>query len=471
MRILIVLPAADHLRVSLDAADVPKRRMLRFSILPLLTVAALTPKEHSVTVVDENVQPLDFDAEVDLVGVSFMTALAPRAYAIAQEFRARGKAVVAGGFHPTLVPEETAEHFDAVVVGDAEVLWPRVLSDIERGALRKIYRHEAPPDLADTPPPRRELMAATAKHYGTTAAVQGGRGCVHGCRYCSIAAFHGRTFRARPVEKVIAEVEALPRGFMFVDDNIIADRAWARDLFEALVPLKKRWISQCDIEIADDAELLALARRAGCCGLFIGIETTSAGNLAALGKEFNDASRMSTRLARIRRAGIGVQAGVIVGCDGDDVGAFERTLAFLERSRIDALQLNILTPLPGTPMFEEFRRDGRILDTDWSLYDFRHVVIRPARMTPVQLQAGADWLYREFYRPWRIARRTLRDLFALGPVAAWLVLRLNRTYRYDNLREGIVGRNPARAPRVTLRDRVLGRLALFADRLAGTGSG
>ncbi len=464
MRILLVLPAANHLRVSPADSQVPRRAMLRFSVLPLLTVAALTSKEHTVSICDENVEAVDFEAAVDLVGVSFMTALAPRAYEVAAEFRARGKIVIAGGFHPTLCADEVAEHFDATVVGDAEELWPRVLADAERGTLQRVYRHDTPADLSRTPTPRRDLIARSARHYATTAALETGRGCAHGCRYCSITAFHQRTHRSRPLERVLAELQTLPRGVMFVDDNIIGDRDYARALFTAMVPMNKRWISQCSIEIADDAELLALAKRAGCRGLFVGVETLSAENLRAVGKEFNDASRMLERLRTIRRAGIGVQAGVIVGMDADDVAVFERTLEFLERARVDALQLNILTPLPGTPLFEDFRRAGRILDTDWSLYDFRHVVIRPARMTPVQLQAGADWLYREYYRPWRIVRRTLRALVALGPVAAWLAWKLNRTYRYDNVREKIVGRNPARPAAASWRLRFADRLATLTER-------
>jgi radical SAM superfamily enzyme YgiQ (UPF0313 family) len=438
--------------------------MLRFSLLSLTTVAALTPREHEVEICDENVETLDFDAPVDVVGVSFMTAFANRAYEIADEFRGRGKVVVAGGFHPTLCPDEAAEHFDAVVAGDAEGLWPRVLEDIEAGRLQRIYRHVELPDPALIPVPRRDLVNRTARHYATTNAVQTSRGCAHGCRFCSVTAFHRRTHRTRPLENVLAELRSLPRNVMFVDDNIIGDRECAKALFRAMTPMKKRWISQCSIEIADDPELLALARRAGCRGLFIGIETLSERNLAAVGKEFNDAARLVERVAKIRRAGIGVQAGIIVGMDGDDAGVFERTLAFLEHARIDALQLGILTPLPGTPLFEEFQRQGRLIDADWSHYDFRHAVIHPAGMTTLQLQAGADWLDREFYRLDRILLRTLRALFTLGPLCAALVWRLNGTYRYDNLREGIVGRNPARAPGKTLRDRAVAFLCSAGER-------
>ncbi len=244
---------------------------------------------------------------------------------------------------------------------------------------------------------------------------------------------------------VVNELRGLPRNFIFVDDNIVADREYALELFHAMVPLRKRWVSQCSVLIADDAELLELARAAGCCGLFIGIETDSEANLAAMNKQFNRAANYAERLRRIRGAGIGVVAGMIVGMDGDDVGVFERTLHFLERTQIDAVQLNILTPLPGTPLYTDMDLAGRIAERDWRHYDYRHVVFRPARMTAAELQAGADWVYAQFYRLDRVLWRFARALFAFGWMPALLSLKLGLTYRYDNHREGIVGRNPARA--------------------------
>lgn len=456
MKILLVLPAAEHLRVT--GNKVPKRNMLRFSVLPLTTVGALTPPEHGVVLCDENVQTLDFDAPCDVVGITFMTALAPRAYKIADKFRRRGKTVVAGGFHPTFRPEEAAEHFDAIVIGEAEGIWPQVLEDIEAGCLNRFYRAESPPDLAETPTPRRELTAACSRHYVTTHAVQTGRGCRHGCKFCSIAAFSRSTHRSRPLENVLEELKTIPRNFMFVDDNIIGDPEYAKRLFRAMIPMKKRWISQCSLKMADDAELLDLARAAGCQGLFIGIETLSHENLEAVDKGFNDEKSYFQRIAAIRRKGIGVQAGIIVGLDGDDVTVFERTLQFLQKARIDALQLAILTPQPGTPLYDEFERAGRIIVHDWSKHDYRHTVIAPALMTPEQLQDGADWLYRQYYRLDRIILRSIRAVFSVGLLPAYLNWRLNLTYRYDNIRDGIVGRNPAVAERASLLDRAMGKI-------------
>jgi radical SAM superfamily enzyme YgiQ (UPF0313 family) len=235
---------------------------------------------------------------------------------------------------------------------------------------------------------------------------------------------------------------------MFVDDNIIGDPEYAKRLFRAMVPLKKRWISQCSLKIADDPELLELARAAGCCGLFVGIETISQENLDAVHKGFNDRQGYFRRIAAIQAKGIGVQAGIIVGLDGDDPTVFQRTLQFLQKAHVNALQLAILTPQPGTPLHDEFERAGRITDRDWSHYDFRHVVMRPAQMTARQLQDGADWLYHQFYRLDRILLRTIRAVFSVGLMPAYLSFRLNMTYRYDNRREKIVGKNPAAADQV-----------------------
>ncbi|HLH53289.1 MAG TPA: radical SAM protein [Verrucomicrobiae bacterium] len=441
LRILLVLPAGERVRVTLEQPEVPRRSMLRFSVLPLTVVAALTPGQHRVRIIDENVEPLDFNAECDLVGISFMTALAPRAYEIAAEFRRRGKLAVAGGYHATLCPDDAAPHFDALVLGEAKGAWEQLLADAEAGCLRKSYRGD--PNPVHSPPPRRDLLAHTARHYATINAVQAGRGCRHNCRYCSVTAFHHGKYHHRTVDEVIQELRNLPRHFIFVDDNLIAEREFALNLFREMIPLRKRWVSQCSVLIADDSELLQMARAAGCCGLFIGLETANAQNLASMRKQFNRSDSYTDRLRRIRGAGIGVIAGMIVGMDADDKEIFERTLRFLETKQIDALQLNILTPLPGTPLYQDMLSGGRVTDRDWSRYDYRHVVFRPALMTAAELQAGADWVYAQFYRLDRILWRFARSLFTIGWLPALLSLKLGLTYRYDNRREAIIGWNPA----------------------------
>ncbi|MBF0199690.1 MAG: B12-binding domain-containing radical SAM protein, partial [Planctomycetes bacterium] len=275
MKILLILPAADHLRITKDTPEVPHRKMLRFSVLSLTTLASLTPEEYSLTICDENVEELDLDQSPDVVGISFMTGLAPRAYELAKHFHNKGAVTVAGGYHPTLRTEEAMTHFDCVVAGPAEQVWPKCLKDIEQGSYQSLYRQTTPYKGSDIPVPKRQLTQKNEKHYITTHAVQTGRGCNHRCKFCSISAFYNQCYYTRPVEDIIEELEAIPKNFMFVDDNIIADKEYARDLFTRMIPLRKRWTGQCSIELADDPELLELASRSGCKALFVGIETPS----------------------------------------------------------------------------------------------------------------------------------------------------------------------------------------------------
>jgi len=441
MKILLILPANEPFRVISPDGPVPKRKMLRFSILPLTTIAALTPDDYEVQIIDENVEYLDLETPADLVGVTFMTALAPRAFKIAVAFRQRGIPVVAGGYHPTFCPEETARVFDAVVVGEAELHWRQVVEDARRGKLKKIYRADCACDPAEIPVPRRDLMRKTAGKYVTINALQTGRGCRNHCRYCSITAFHQGLHRSRPIENVLNELKRLPRGVIFIDDNIIADRPFIRELFTRMIPLKKRWVSQSSIDLADDPELLNLAQKSGCIGLFIGVESINARNLTDFDKEFNTPALYRKRIAALHQAGIMVFTSIIVGGENDDESVFETMLRFLLSVSSDGLQLNIMTPLPGTPLFTAMDCDGRITDYDWSKYDFRHVVIQPKLMSAKTLQGGADWLYVQFYRLDRILLRTLSVFLRSGWAAAWIAFNLGLTYRYDNIREGL----PAKA--------------------------
>lgn len=446
MKIYLVLPACEQLRVKSPNGSVLRRKMLRFSVLALTTLAALTPEKHEVVICDENVQAIDYDIDADLVGITFMTGLANRAYELSKHFKKRGIVTVAGGFHPTLNPGESQQYFDIVVSGEAEDTWQTVLEDVEKSRFRKLYESSFQP-LDHVPAPRRDLLEQTKKHYITTDAVQTGRGCMHKCTFCSVTAFFKNNHRSKPLDKVLAEVKSAETNFMFVDDNIIADREFAMALFKKMIPLKKRWVSQCSIIIADDDELLEYASKAGCIGLFIGIESVNRENLSMVDKAFNKPEEYKQKIRKINKAGIGVQAGMIVGLDSDDKGVFQRNLEFLEQAGVGALQLAILTPQPGTPLRNQFEKEGRIIDNNWDHYDYRHTVIEPKLMSPKDLQDGADWLYVQYYRLDRIIIRTIKALRRSGFYTAVLTWRLNMTYRYDNKCLNLKGRNPLNVKR------------------------
>jgi radical SAM superfamily enzyme YgiQ (UPF0313 family) len=386
MKILLVAPSSGKWR---DAARTRlfNGRTFRFSLLSLLSVAAATPPGHDISIADEQVEDIPFGADADLVGITCMTALAPRAYEIAAALRARGIPVALGGMHPTLCPEEALAHADAVVVGEAENIWPRVVTDAAAGRLGGLYRAPAPPDLAGLAAPPRHLLRPG--RYAMLHAIQATRGCPHHCAFCAVSAFSGASQRRRPVGDVAREAADLPgRRMLFVDDNLTADPDYALDLCRALEPLNKRWMTQSTLAVADNPDLVAALARAGCIGLFVGLETFSTDNLASVGKSFHSVAHYRSAIETLHRHGIGVEAGIVFGFDHDDPGVFARTLAVLDELRVDMIQASILTPLPGTPAFGKMR--DRITDTDWSHYDFHTAVFRPARMTAEQLQAGHD---------------------------------------------------------------------------------
>ncbi len=445
MKVLLIAPASGNWH------QVGQQRFFggktfRFSLLSLLTLAAETPPDVDVRIVDEQVQDIPWGEHFDLIGITCMTAAAPRAYAIADRFRACGVQVVLGGMHPTFLPDEALEHADAVCVGEAEEVWRHILEDAGHGKLSGTYSAFTQHSLEGLNLPPRSLL--DPRRYGTIQSVQATRGCPNRCSFCSVAAFHKGNLRCRPVHEVAAEVQKLPdRFFMFIDDSLTADRDYALALCRALKPLNKIWIGQTTLEIADDDQLVRAASEAGCIGLFVGLESFSESSLRSVDKGFNRVELYRERVAILHANGIGVEAGIVFGFDTDEPEVFRSTLALLDDIGIDAIQASVLTPLPGTPMFDSMA--SRIHERDWSNYDYHHVVFRPARMTAEQLQAGHDWVTRKFYRPWRIARRLAR--MALRPGGLRILkyaAALNAAYYGRTVRWNIRGYDPRGSSRL-----------------------
>jgi radical SAM superfamily enzyme YgiQ (UPF0313 family) len=391
------------------------------------------------------VEPIDFDVHADLIGISFMTYNAPRAYQIADRFRLeKGKPVIVGGYHPTLMPEEASQHADAVCVGDAEANLPRMMEDFAAGRLRPLYAGEPVP-LSDLPIPRRDLIRR--QDYAPIDVVQATRGCARRCSFCSVAAFHQYHFRSRPVDEVVAELKTLGPHILFMDDSITIDPAYAKHLFSEMIPLGKHWFSQCGIEIAEDEELLRLASLSGCRGLFVGFESLSQPGLRSWRKHTNVGKDYREAVRRLHAAGIAVFAGFVFGSDDDTPDVFPRTLEFLIEANVECLQATRMTPFPGTPLFEQMDRQGRILDKDWSHYDFGHVVFEPAQMRRETLDNGVAWVQRQFAARRRILRQAWRGLRYLDPmVVLRAVLPLNLAYRRKwNVQYGADGRGAGTA--------------------------
>ena len=393
MRVVLIAPAANNY--------IWRKRRAAFTMPPqaLPILAAITPPGVTVRLFDEAVEDVNLNLEADLVGLSAMTATATRAYALADHFHSRGIPVVMGGVHPSSLPEEALEHCDSVVIGEAENLWPRVLEDAGAGRLKKIYQNPLPFPLGDLPAPRWDLL--TARKYFVPQTVQVSRGCPVSCSFCSVSSYFGRSHRSRPLAQVLEEIKALPRKlFIFVDDNIAGDPGVAKELFSAMIPLKKKWVAQASLSIADDAELLNLAARSGCIGLLIGFESLSQDVLRSIGKGVNLQRRYEEVIKKIHARRIHIQGSFIFGFDGDTPEGIHTTVEFVKQTRLTGVNFCHLTPFPGTRLFDELEKEGRILHRDWSKYDRQNIVFQPCHFSPESLQDKILWAYRQTYN-WR----------------------------------------------------------------------
>lgn len=391
----------------------------RFPSLSLAVVAAATPPHWETALCDEGFGPVDAGSDADVVAITAMTAQAVRAYEIAATFRNQGRTVVMGGFHASNLPDEALEHVDAVVVGEAEAVWPQLLADFEVGRLQKVYRATAPIDTAAIPVARRSIF--DGKGYLLTNTVQTTRGCPYDCEFCSVTAFFGRKYRKRPVEAVLAELQEMRKAgsfVFFVDDNIVADRAYSLKVFREMKGMGLKWLSHASLDLAEDPELLVAAGESGCIGLFVGFETLDENALRTMGKKTNRVAGYVDAARALRDHGIGILGSFVLGWDGDGPDVFEKVFRFCEAAKLQAGIFPILTPYPGTKVRRRLLEEGRIFSSDWRDYDMEHVTFRPKGMTAQELQEGYDRLCRQFYSFGSMWRRLglHRSLPAFGPM-------------------------------------------------------
>ncbi len=368
--------------------------------LPLL--AALTPPEHLVKIVDEAFAPDDFGEEVDLVGITVMTDLAIRAYQIADAYRQRNVKVVMGGIHATVLPSEALQHADAVVIGEAEEVWPKVLSDAISGEIQKLYCANRITKLSGMPTPRRDLYPTPTNRGYTPIAIgiETARGCPYDCEFCSIGSVMGRQYRSRPIPEVIAEIESIdsPRLF-FVDDALGLNRPTAKNLFMKMVPFKLKWAGQGPVSLAEDLDLLRLMRRSGCVGLLIGFESVQKEIHHGMKKIRNLKIDFSEATRRFHGEGIAILGAFIFGFDHENRDVFDQTLEFITACRLDCVELRILTPFPGTHLYSRLLKEGRLFAPNWWLqgYPPDTLLFEPKGMTAEELIEGFIRLNRQTY--------------------------------------------------------------------------
>lgn len=374
-------------------------------------LAALTPPEHEVRVIHQQVEPVDLDSEADLIALSFFSGFAPEAYRLADAFKQRGKQVVAGGPHATYWPEEVLRHCDAVVTGEAESVWGQLVSDAARGRLQPRYQGQIRP-LVGLPTPRYDLLP---ERFLVKRVVQATRGCPFTCSFCTVPTLNPG-FRVRPVAEVLADMayDDFPHWWQrkvvwFWDDNLTAKRAYIKDLLRAMIPLKRWWLTQASLDIAKDEELLDLMEQSGCIGIFFGIESFGDESLRAANKRQNKADSYRQAIAALHARGICVMAGFVAGFDGDTPQSIVAMADQLYDIGVDMPFLSVLTPFKGTPLYDQYAAEGRLLaDRSWAFYNGYNVTFRPKYLSPDELLEAHRALWRKAFSPAHVAGRITR---------------------------------------------------------------
>ena len=377
--------------------------------LGLQQLAAVTPKKHTVKIIDERFEGINYNKKYDLVGITTITASAIHAYEIADKFRKRGMPVILGGYHASVLPDEAKQHADSVVIGEADLIWPNLLQDLEKGKLRPFYKDEIPVDPTLITPPDRNA----SKNRYILAAVQATRGCPIGCEFCTISNLSGgKVFRKRPVENVINEIKSIKhRALVFYDASLTIDPSYAKDLFKEMKGLKKKFSAYGNINsLGKDDELLELSKEAGCTAWFIGFESINQNTINSVGKSTNIVEEYGKAIKKIKSHGISVIGSFMFGLDTDTPDVFDATLEAIEIWEIDSAEFSPLTPYPGTSIFRRFEDEGRILTKDWSLYTCSgNVLFQPKNMTIQEFLDGIDKL-EDFYSMSRFLRRVVRTI-------------------------------------------------------------
>lgn len=416
MKILLFCPESRKkgLGNELRFTSMPVYKLLLNSFfkpnLTALTLAALTPKEHSVQIIDDTVEIINFDEEYDLVGITIMTTTANRGYEIADEFRCRSIPVVIGGWHASVLPEEAKQHADSVVIGEAENLWPELLNDFSKAKLKPFYKQTEKVNLGLVPPITD--IRKSIKYGSYPDGIEATRGCSVGCKFCCTTNKPlYREFRKRPINNIIEEINYLPsKFFVFIDSSLMFNPSFSKQLFRELKNFNKKFYMLGNIhDFEKDDELLKLAADAGLMQINLGLESPDQIAIDNIGKKTNKVKEYASIISKIHDYGIGVLGYFMFGFDTDTLKTFDKTLNFSNDIKLDVTNFMILTPYPGTPVYSQLESEGRIITKDWSKYDLDTVVFKPKNMTPEELLSETKRIAKEYYSSINVMKRILRS--------------------------------------------------------------
>jgi len=417
MKILLVMP---HLRNKI------KFPQLMVPPFPLQQLAGITPNEHSVTILDERYQKLRINNDYDLVGIYCITYLAKRAYEIGDKFREIGVKTVLGGDHASALPDEAKQHADSVVIDESEQTWPKLLDDLKNNNLQPFYRQEIPIDGSLIPPAKR-INNRFSSFIGS---IQSSRGCPVGCEFCAVSnRVHGKIFRGRPIENVIEEIKSIKqKNLFFHNPTSTANVQYTKDLFRAMVGLNKKFMCYGNVNaLVKDDELLKLASEAGLTVWNVGLESISQDTINSMGKRTNKVDDYKRAVKKIHDYNTRILGNFVFGFDNDKPDVFDKTLETALDIDLDLSQFAILTPFPGTPLFERLNREGRILTKDWSRYTEADVVFQPKNVTIDQLKNGTMNCLSEFYSAKNVYERFIKNK-GVPLISSWKLSLDNKVY-------------------------------------------
>lgn len=399
MKILLISP---HFGVKSKLLS----KFINYNSLALEQVAALTPDEHDVVIINESSKDIDFEDEYDLVGISCLTCNAHRGYEIANKFQRRGIPVVLGGYHPTVLPHEAKQHADSVVIGEAEVTWPQLLNDLENKKLKPFYISNKLIEPELIPPAKR-----SRQNISFTAKIQATRGCPINCEFCVVREIEGTKFRARPINNVIEEIKSIKnKHLFFIDSSLTINPKYTKSLFKEMIGLNKKFDCFGNINVlAKDDELLSLASEAGCNKWFVGLESISQETINSIGKKTNKIEEYGIAIQKIKNHGMMITGLFMYGFDNDTPYVFDRTLQALDELNLDTASFSIVTPYPGTHLFEKLVKERRILTKDWSKYNEGNVVFKPKNMSVEELFQGTKKASKKYYSFPNSLKRCIRS--------------------------------------------------------------